>query len=863
MRGTSLLLYILGWLWGLLAAFRSIGVGFVKAFSWGHRRIYQPVAEYVVETLVGLSEEYAKSVVREWFNFAVRLVNGCSSWVVSRFDSTFYRKQRRPSHWDFATWENWRPSTFNWLIERENHERKESEKGGAQVNEEVISGGENSAKDGKNVGFSEGLQKETNPEGEDLGPREEPAASWNVFGLGMRRRRRSLEEGSNLARAFQKVPDAFGSIGFTMRRGWMEDCHMGSEMAITRFFDTFRKFVRRCFLLPNGDGIEKIDLKHSKSEILHQDEGSPESTAGESLSLRHLPRIQSSPACSAQDFKERRKLKAARPSIWEKQSSNANRFISESGYPLEDHDVLTEDGYILTLHRLPRPKSKDAVFFQHGILDTSMSWCANGVAGSLAFQAYEAGFDVWLGNCRANPPRRHGDPKLAGHKYWGYSLNELGLKDIGAQLEFIHKVKCRELETAREGIKRWKAEYGGRNSIDIRCEESPTKQDGVFDSPVHDSGTKAVICLSKSSGALEGGETPHPGSPDSEESQTSRIGLGHSTSDPVSDDQSDISSPDLDPNLPDFADLTKTELDGDPIPHPDSDEGGADSDSVCGGEGLPVVDSENVFFGGERPQGEGEEEVAPPPLPYRLRAVGHSLGGAAMLIYLVMSLYRRKPHYLSRLVLLSPAGFHHKFPALAYPFIWLLPVIEFVWRRVLRKKGVGVMIPGRYPRKAVFKGLQDVMRIPGLRGILNLIIRGLLGGDRSPWDFAMQLPHYDEDAMPGISLHSGLHLIQFVKTKKFSMFDYGDREIHMHEYGKPEPIDLAAEYDRIDIPVDIAAGTKDGVIPPDCVKSHVRHMREGGVNVSYKEFDYSHLEFSFTVPDDLTSYVIDRLNRKI
>lgn len=43
----------------------------------------------------------------------------------------------------------------------------------------------------------------------------------------------------------------------------------------------------------------------------------------------------------------------------------------------------------------------------HGILDTSMGWVSNGVTGSQAFAAYDQGFDVWLGNSRANPPRTH------------------------------------------------------------------------------------------------------------------------------------------------------------------------------------------------------------------------------------------------------------------------------------------------------------------------------------------------------------------------------------------------------------------------------------------------------------------------
>ena len=43
----------------------------------------------------------------------------------------------------------------------------------------------------------------------------------------------------------------------------------------------------------------------------------------------------------------------------------------------------------------------------HGVLDTSMGWVSNGITGSQAFAAYDQGFDVWLGNSRANPPRDH------------------------------------------------------------------------------------------------------------------------------------------------------------------------------------------------------------------------------------------------------------------------------------------------------------------------------------------------------------------------------------------------------------------------------------------------------------------------
>lgn len=86
-------------------------------------------------------------------------------------------------------------------------------------------------------------------------------------------------------------------------------------------------------------------------------------------------------------------------------------------------------------------------------------------------------------------------------------------------------------------------------------------------------------------------------------------------------------------------------------------------------------------------------------------------------------------------------------------------------------------------------------------------------------------------------------------------------KVHEREYGQPNPVDIASEYHRINIPVDLVAGKKDGVIPPVCVRKHAQCMQEAGIDVSYKEFDYGHLEFSFTVQDDLVSYMLDCLSR--
>ncbi len=77
--------------------------------------------------------------------------------------------------------------------------------------------------------------------------------------------------------------------------------------------------------------------------------------------------------------------------------------IRSKGYPVEEHDVTTEDGYILTMHRINRNADpKPVVFLQHGLLDSSSTWVVNFASQSLGFILADNNYDVWLGNMRGN-----------------------------------------------------------------------------------------------------------------------------------------------------------------------------------------------------------------------------------------------------------------------------------------------------------------------------------------------------------------------------------------------------------------------------------------------------------------------------
>lgn len=60
--------------------------------------------------------------------------------------------------------------------------------------------------------------------------------------------------------------------------------------------------------------------------------------------------------------------------------------IENNGYPAENHTVVTEDGYILEIHRIPyNPESDErflnnrpAVILQHGLVCSSADWLIAG-----------------------------------------------------------------------------------------------------------------------------------------------------------------------------------------------------------------------------------------------------------------------------------------------------------------------------------------------------------------------------------------------------------------------------------------------------------------------------------------------------
>lgn len=120
-----------------------------------------------------------------------------------------------------------------------------------------------------------------------------------------------------------------------------------------------------------------------------------------------------------------------------------------NGYPAEAHTVMTQDGYILTIHRIPYSKNastktpfRKTVLLHHGLLGSSADWVLAGPNKALAYVLSEAGYDVWLANARGNTySRAHVTRNVDTFEFWNFTFHDISQNDLPAVIDYIMELK--------------------------------------------------------------------------------------------------------------------------------------------------------------------------------------------------------------------------------------------------------------------------------------------------------------------------------------------------------------------------------------------------------------------------------------
>nr|CAH7724922.1 unnamed protein product [Callosobruchus chinensis] len=125
--------------------------------------------------------------------------------------------------------------------------------------------------------------------------------------------------------------------------------------------------------------------------------------------------------------------------------SNLRDIVQRNGYPLEEHHITTEDGYILVVFRILSRNStaetrRQPVIIQHGIQGSATFWVLQN-RKSLGLFFVDQGYDVWLPTLRGSTPStKHVSLSERDPEYWEFGLDELALYDLVSIVEYVANV---------------------------------------------------------------------------------------------------------------------------------------------------------------------------------------------------------------------------------------------------------------------------------------------------------------------------------------------------------------------------------------------------------------------------------------
>lgn len=121
------------------------------------------------------------------------------------------------------------------------------------------------------------------------------------------------------------------------------------------------------------------------------------------------------------------------------------QLVAKQGYTAEEHKVTTEDGYILTMFRIPRGRKCNGtirsppVLLVHGVVLSADIFIDAGPNDGLGYLVADDCYDTWFGNVRGTFYSRDHislNPDT-DRLFWQFSVDEMGLYDIPAFVDYV------------------------------------------------------------------------------------------------------------------------------------------------------------------------------------------------------------------------------------------------------------------------------------------------------------------------------------------------------------------------------------------------------------------------------------------
>jgi len=157
--------------------------------------------------------------------------------------------------------------------------------------------------------------------------------------------------------------------------------------------------------------------------------------------------------------------------------------------------------------------------------------------------------------------------------------------------------------------------------------------------------------------------------------------------------------------------------------------------------------------------------------PYKIYVVCHNLRGTMMLMYIITRRNAEKPYRLSRMIVLSPAGFHEG-STLLFTMAECLILLDWSYSAPILPR---LYIPTRFLRMLLNKFARDFQNYPALGGLVQTLMSYVGKGESSNWIGVLAfLRCLTITCMTCLeSIHVALHIPQIKRAKKVIMYNYG------------------------------------------------------------------------------------------